>query len=409
MPHFKKGLLIMNDEKIAIILRNDGSISYISRNKLSGNVRKKLKNENAEFILIPVGMFSPEYILIKVSDIFKKFGIMDFEYSLNVMSSKMMDNLKFEVHQDLKESKVSSFHITNYADFITVMYSLFRIGMFNYLYNSLSRTFSLGLDERFFVLDSVKIKYTSEKESTSSNTRAIKLNRGDLIDLLHEVMDEKKSVIADQFLSSTIISRGQKKRLLVDMNNLKWKIGSKKDAGDGMLISVPLSRTGSLILVSREDYDSLSLVESGAVTLLGFSSYIGEDMSYEELVYTLNINKELSVDTIESSVDAFSVHEKSIEPIYTTPDIIEFASELPYFLMTYEVLLNIVGEDEFSNIMAEIALFPNKEEIDISKYSQMDPFIFNISNIVEEERNGEESDFLSFFFSRYKSYLDKYQ
>ena len=40
-----KGCFDMIEDNIAILLKDNGKISYISRDKLSGNVRKKLKKK----------------------------------------------------------------------------------------------------------------------------------------------------------------------------------------------------------------------------------------------------------------------------------------------------------------------------------------------------------------------------
>ena len=153
-----KGCFNMIEDNIAILLKDDGKISYIPRNKLNGNVRKKLKKKNTKFLLIPVGVFTSEYVVIDIDDVIKRFGVLDMEYSLSVLSNKIMDyeNLNGIGTMD---SKKSTFNITNYADFISVIYSLMRISVFNRLYNSLSNTFTLGLNERFLILSNVSMKY----------------------------------------------------------------------------------------------------------------------------------------------------------------------------------------------------------------------------------------------------------
>ena len=173
----------MIEDNIAILLKDNGKISYISRDKLSGNVRKKLKKKNVKFLLIPVGIFTPEYVVIDINDVMKKFGVLDMDYSLSVLSNKVLDYENFNGSSTL-DSKRSIFNITNYADFISVIYSLIRISTFNHIYNSLSNTFTLGLNERFLILSNVVIKYRIDDICNTSDKDLVKVSESNIIELI---------------------------------------------------------------------------------------------------------------------------------------------------------------------------------------------------------------------------------
>ena len=163
-----------------------------------------------------------------------------------------------------------------------------------------------------------------------------------------------------------------------------------------------------MVFISYKDYENLSLVEGGTVTLVGFDSASSiRDVSFEELVYILGLEEPFSVDVIEQRPDIFFIEEKAVDALYTSNDILAYASELPNLMMTYDLLLKIVGENEFSGLTAEIVLFPNKENIDMRCYCQLDPFIFNINNIIKDNDTSENTDSLSEFFNAYNVYVDR--
>ena len=400
-----KGCFDMIEDNIAILLKDNGKISYISRDKLSGNVRKKLKKKNVKFLLIPVGIFTPEYVVIDINDVMKKFGVLDMDYSLSVLSNKVLDYENFNGSSTL-DSKRSIFNITNYADFISVIYSLIRISTFNHIYNSLSNTFTLGLNERFLILSNVVIKYRIDAICNTSDKDLVKVSESNIIELIEDVIGDDS--LKNQLTSSAKISRGSQKRIIIDFANGEWFMGTRKEMTDEMVIGCPLSWYNSMVFISYKDYENLSLVEGGTVTLVGFDSASSiRDVSFEELVYILGLEEPFSVDVIEQRPDIFFIEEKAVDAIYTSNDILAYASELPNLMMTYDLLLKIVGENEFSGLTAEIVLFPNKENIDMRCYCQLDPFIFNINNIIKDNDTSENTDSLSEFFNAYNVYVDR--
>lgn len=399
----------LKEEEISIILKRDGTMESIPRNKLRGKIKRLLIDLDAEYLLIPVGMHTPSYAIIKVEDCIKYFGKMNMEYSLCVMGDAIITRDAIEgtgkFLYNAKTAPSVNLEITNYADFISVIYSIIRLQAFNYVYNSLSRTFVQGLKEKFIMLNNMKVTYDNGESILSAETGMTPIKREVLVRLLYDIMGEKIGTLTNQFLGAVLTSKGVKERLIIDFKKCRWFMGKRKDiTSDSMLISVPMTVFGSIVFISNDDYEMVSEFQSGSVSIAGLECKGGiKSYTFDDFVYASGLDCQLTLDFMLARPEFFFVPEKSTVALYTQSDIIEYAAELPYFLMVYQMLINITGEDEFEGLMVEMCLFLNIDSIDITKRKHLEPFYYSLNNFFENEC--ESDDTLSHFLEMMRLYL----
>lgn len=386
------------EDNLVFFLYKDESIGCVKKNAIKEkNLKKYCKEKEVKYLMVPSGIFTPTYILLDQKHLpNKKFKKIEISYILDASCVDYIDNAFREIYSKDDYGSRSRLVIDNYFDFIKFIFSMIRLQVFNHIYNSLSKTFSLGINGRNLFLRDVRIK----GEDFELTEDSIQIKKSDIISILARVSDIEYNTLMSQIFTVNEFSSGTDDRLTLKLGNMMtWKKKKIKDIDPDEMIAVHMQKFGTVVLVAQQDYVLLDDYK-GMNILLNFDCKGGiKNITFDELVSNLNLEEPLSEDVILSNQDFFFVKDRCVDILMTRNDIIECATEIKYIQMAYQTLLDITYDEECKGIISEIQIYQEPESGLI-----LEPFLFGINNIGDD--NPDSPDTLTIFFEEFKKFLN---
>ena len=386
------------EDNLVFFLYEDNSIGYIKKNAIKEkNLKKYCKEKEVRYLMVPSGIFTPTYILLDQRYLpTKKFKKFEISYILDASCVDYIDNAFREIYSKDKYGSRNRLVIDNYFDFIKFIFSMIRLQVFNHIYNSLSKTFSLGINGRNLFLRDVRIK----GEDFELTEDSVVIKKSDIITILAKASDMDYNTLMSQMFTVNEFSSGTDHRLTLKLGNMMtWKKKKIKDIEPTEMIAVHMQKFGTVVLVAQQDYVLLDNYK-GMNIFLNFDCKGGiKNTTFDELVTNLNLEEPLSEDVILSNQDFFFVKDRCVDILMTRNDIIECATEMKYIQMAYQTLLDITYDEECKGLISEIQIYQEPETGLI-----LEPFVFGINNI--EDDSPDSPDTLTLFFEEFKKFLN---
>ena len=381
----------MTDE--IIVLLKDGSTCVIPKDKLKGNLEKVIPEKFVYSILIPVGIYSPQYIMFKPKDLIDGFISATISYQLVIYQVGPMAL----VSDELDPIEPVNISCKCLSDLYMSLHSLCKIDGFNMVYSSVDQSTSINNKTPLLRVNNLKL---SIKTDAGTST----------FDLGHSKHQKRK---IDKFFSknfsveSCLPDYVYGTRIFIDIENCLWQIRGNDHKGrciagsqqispgdcnpdtcpDNILQSAGLIRYNCMTFINPKDAQLLSKY-GGTIHITEFNQM----EMLDNITDLIDSGSPLEYTQIIEHPEYFSVISDSVYQLFTSSDIIEAVMTLRHTLTTWQVVNKILNANkgasifDESSVMISIRLLKSK-----SRNYEEDPVYdakhtFNYSaSIVENE------------------------
>ena len=369
----------MNDD--VIVLLNDGTTAVIDKMKLRGKLKKVIPEDVVYAILIPVGIYSPQYIMFKPGDLIDGFISATISYQLVIYQvgpiALVSDMLKPIEPVNIKCKCLSDLYLS--------LHSLCKLDGFNMVYSSVDQSTSLNSKTPLLRVNDLKLTIKTEDDAFTL----------DLVDSKHQMRKIDKFFSRNFSVSSCLPDYVYGSKVYIDTDRCLWQIRGSDDKGKfvsgSQLISPsdcnPKTSPKSILQSSGLiRYNCMTFVNPSDVSLL--KKYVGDMhitvFNNMEMLENIELDSEITYGSLMEHLNYFAIISDSQYKLYTPSDIIEAVMTLRHTLITWQVLDKLTHGDkdislyEDANVMVSIIL--HRANLD-NKYQE-----FNYcASIIEKE------------------------
>ena len=310
-------------EKIFCLMA-DNSIEIVKPTK----IYKFLCKHDVEYLLIPIGIYSEEYCLVKPDDIPFEIDEMKFEYELCLQAFDDEDAIYEKIYEDSISTRVSKDSISG---IYRMIHSIYNINGANSLINA-----EMSEDFLAFVFEYFKVTVVSGRKVVERDSRDVSIIDACPYSSSHvSMLDSKIPYIIyciDDAMGRTkndsiIPSVDLNKNICIDVNRLEWaesssfkslikRLQKAKEDTSNILISLPGLSFNSLTFVTPSDMVLLNKFDRYTMGYIGLmcSKYDFEDSdimgseSIEDLYDNQLLNSLNEVEYIDSSIGLYELN-----------------------------------------------------------------------------------------------------
>lgn len=373
-----------------IVLLKDGSIAIIQKDKIRGNLEKVVPKEIVHSVLIPVGIYSPQYIQFEQSDLIDNFISATISYqlsiydigALNIISDELPDihpvNVKCKCLPDLYLSLHSLCKLDGY-----VMITNSRMMSLKFpkcpIPHITNLSISIKTDDGNYTFN-----LSSEKNWTKKLDKFFS-KEFDVSCCLPSYVSGSRIYINTK--EATWQSRGSDWE-----NTIKY---NPNVLDKDVLISAGLIRYNCMTFVHVRDLILLNKYV-GAIYVTGFTEM--------EMMENIELDGPINYYALQDHPEYFSIISNRIYYLYTPSDIIEAVMTIRHTLTTWQVVNEFVlgGKSistyDATNVMVSIIL-------DNRKYKESArPFTYEACVVEREDYYIE--DYYDDFLQKLKEYQE---
>lgn len=354
-----------------IVLNENGTADVLPKESLRGKLKKVIPKSDVYGVLMPVGLYSPQYVLFKRNELIDKFVSADITYQVSFYNCGILAYIATE--KDYGKTEPVKVHCECLPDLYTSLHSIQKIAGYNL-------AFTAGLDTPSVLLVSdvsLKIR-TSDKDYEFS---------------IHDdgyVMQKLDSFFKDSFgIKSFIPVYELGCPIYINTRTNEWTYrGTKFIAGKRVFIttdkdvlkSVGLIRFNCMTFVPPDDIELVSRYH-GKLHVVSFDDV--------EMLENMGLDGPLRLRDLYQHPEYFAVIEDCDYKLITAADIIEAVMTMRYMLITWQAIHKIKTFDgqenicDGNNVMVTIMLSP-EEDKKHDPYDAMEYFEYN-ATIVEKE------------------------
>lgn len=382
-----------------ILLLSDGTTGIMKKDRLKGKLKKVIPKDLVYAILVPVGIYSPQYVMFKYDDLIDNFISAKISYQMTIYDVGPLTIISDE----MPEIKPVSIKCECLPDLYLSLHSLCKLDGFNMLYSSTNKSKSLLSRTPMPRISNLFLSINTKDGTSILNLSETK----HWTQKIDKFFDKKFNT------NACLPEYAYGYRVYIDTSRGIWQIRGSDDNGryvkgsDEITSSDCNPKTSSKNILQSAGlirYNCMTFIHPSDIPLLSKYTGLISIVTFNNMEMLENIDLGGPVDyySLMDHPNYFSIISDSEYKLFTPSDIVEAVMTLRHTLMTWQVVNKfITGDDNTStyddaNIMISIILqHENNSQL-------VKPFTYDVS-IVEHE-DFYVDDYYDDFITQLKKY-----
>ena len=387
----------MNDD--VIVLLSNGYTDVIHKEKLRGKLKKVIPKELVYAVLIPVGIYSPQYMMFKYRDLIDEFVSAEITYSMRLYGLGAMGLALSETNR-IEDVSVTCKCL---PDLYLTLHSLCKIDGFNIIYSAINAEDSINQSAPILKIHDLRLTV-----KTLSDTYTL-----DLYNDKHQMRKLDKFFSHKFGVPSCLPEYSYGSKVFINTAKGIWQIRGSDDAGKFVAGSPLITPSDCNIHKSSPDIlQSVGLVRYNCMTFVNppdvllLKKYVGDIhitvFNNMEMMENIELDSEITYGSLMEHLNYFAIISDSQYKLYTPSDIIEAVITLRHTLITWQVLDKLTHGDrdvslyEDANVMISIIL---RRENLVNKYQE-----FNYCVTIVEKEDFYVEDYYDDFMKKIREF-----
>lgn len=384
-----------------IVLLKDGPTAVMKKEKVRGNLEKVIPREIVHSVLIPVGIYSPQYILFKRSDLIDNFISATISYQMTIYDIGALG----VISDELPEIRPVNVKCKCLPDLYLSLHSLCKLDGFNMVYMSTNKSTSLLNKAPMPRVANLSISIKTNDGTHTLNLSSTKHWTQKLDKFFSKEFDVSCCLPSYMVGSRVYINTA---KAIWQTRGSDWKgtliegihyfrsneinpVASDKD----VLISAGLIRYNCMTFVHGSDMILLDQY-SGSIHITAFNEM--------EMMENIELDGPINYYTLLDHPNYFSIITDSVYELFTPSDIIEAVMTIRHTLTTWQVVNEFISGGkpistyDDTNVMVSIILRNNKYG------DSVQPFTYEASIVEHEDLYID--DYYDDFITKLKEYQE---
>lgn len=384
-----------------IVLLNDGTTALIKKEKLRGKLKKVIPKDLVYAILIPVGIYSPQYIMFKYGDLIDDFISADISYQMTLYDVGPLE----VISDELSNIEPVNIKCNCLPDLYLSLHSLCKLDGFNMVYSSTNKSLSLLNRTPMPYIRNLRLSI-----KTGDGTSTFELSSAK-----HRMHKIDKFFSRHFDVNACMPEYAYGYRVYINTNKGIWQIRGSDDNGRFISGSTDITPADCNPKTSSKDilqsaglirYNCMTFVHPADTLLL--SKYSGSihitAFNNMEMMENIDIDGPVDYYKLLEHPSYFAIISDSEYKLFTPSDIIEAVMTLRHTLTTWQVVNKFTSGDKWispyddTNVLISIVL-SHEGKSDIEKS-------FTYGAAIIEHEDFYMDDYYDDFIKELKKYTE---